>query len=513
VLFAITSQEIADAHLPQGLPAWIESSSRTIEVRGDRVGFRETFVWNSDDLVLVATSLEELLPRISIESDGPTVSPYGISQVLNHGFPPLPHTVFEGVSRLGSGDTFTVTNEHDHLTAANSSEYPWLSEFSRQDQVPSTTRLRELIAIAMDDQLTAAGGEGILMLSSGKDSVALAVALSDTGHTNVQCVTYKADPNDTEHIYASELCERLGLEHHTIQLPDDPAVTKAAMVRFFEWSVIPSADQGTIPYAIVVDEAKLESGGIIDGGGNDAYMGHLLSGRGRLKDSLRIRNRSIARLVTNLVPHDSPVNYFARSKAGAVLPNRMFRDRETRRFYADARETEDYWYQLSSDTGDLSMPDFMALSKMRHTEAARSNPKVYLAARSAGLEPLFPFCDEGIADYYFNLPEASKFDRASRTNKILLREMLKEAVDYDPAIVGSNFFGFDGAAFLIGNDDFVRDEVLSCDLWLPAIEPLVDDWLTALPDRPFLFHSLLALFMISGWHNHSVFLKSDTTSP
>jgi hypothetical protein len=512
VLFSATASEVADAQFRERLPDWIEFSDRTIEVNGDRVGFRETFVWNSDEIVLVATSLEELLPRIRIESNGPAVSPYGLSHLLNHGFPPLPHTVFEGVSRLGPGDTLSVTNEHDHLTAVPASEYPWLSKFSRQDQVPSTTRLRELIAGALDDQLSTAGDEGILMLSSGKDSVALAVALADTGHTNVQCVTYKAGPDDTEHVYASELCERLGLEHHTIQLPDDPTVTKAAVLRFFERSVIPSADQGTIPYAVVVDGAKLESGGIIDGGGNDAYMGHLLSGRGRLKDSLRIRNRSIARLVTNLVPHDSPVNYFARSKAGAALPNRMFRDRETRRFYADAQETEDYWYQLSSDGSDLSMPDFMAVSKMRHTEAARSNPKVYLAARSAGLEPLFPFCDEGIADYYFNLPEASKFDRASRTNKVLLRELLKEAVDYDPAIVGSNFFGFDGAAFLIGNEDFVREEVLSCDLWLPNIEPLVDDWLTALPSRPFLYHSLLALFMISGWHNHSAFLKSDTDS-
>jgi len=437
------------------------------------------------------------------------VSPFGISQLLNHGFPPLPHTVYEGVHRLGPGDTLRLIGEHGRLRRESTLDYPWLSDLSRQDQVPSTTRLRELIDGALASQLRSVGGAGILMLSSGKDSVALALALADGGHTGVQCVTFKSGPDDTEHVYAANLCERLGLEHHTVQMPDDPATTKATLLHFFVNSPLPSADQGTIPGAIVAHTARLDHGGIIDGAGNDPYMGYVISNRGRIKRSFRMRNRYLARVTTNLTRHDSPINYFARSEAATLLPGRMFRDRETRSFYSNAVETENFWYTLSRDASDLESIDFMGLTLIRHTEAARSNPRTFLVARASGLEPLFPFCDEGIADYYFNLPEVSRFDRSARTNKVLLRNLLAEVLGYDPKAVGSNYFAFDGASFLIDNEGFVREEVLSCDLWLPEVESMLNGWLAALPQRPFLFHSLLALFMVSGWHNHSVFLEHN----
>jgi asparagine synthetase B (glutamine-hydrolysing) len=510
VLFEISRDNIADGARTQQLPHWIDVDGSAAVVSGDRSAFRETFVWNTDERLLVSTTLEELLPRIGEVSNELPLSAYGLSHVLHHGFPPVPYTVFDGVSRLAPGDSATFSSVGDSLAGGVASDYPWRVGRSRQDQVPSIDKLRKLIAEAVTKQVESAGREGILMLSSGKDSVALAVALRDGGHTDVQCATFKSRSSDEEHVYAAALCERLGLEHHTIEMPRNPDVTRAAVLRLFEEAPIPSADQGTVPYAVVAHAAKLDRGALIDGGGNDAYMGHLLTSRNRVKRSLRIRNRAFSKLATKVTRHDSMVNYFARSQAAAFLPGRMFRDRETAQFYSGSEPTEDYWYDVSDDARELDMPDFLAVTKMRHTESARSNPKVYLTARSYGLEPLLPFCDDGIAEYYFNLPEASRFDRASRTNKILLREMLADAVGYDPESVGSNFFGFDGPRFLIENSGFVRDEILSCELWLPEIEGLLDGWLKALPSREFLFHSLLALFMISGWHNHSVFLDVNT---
>ncbi len=507
MLFDIPFDAIKSGLSPQQLPNWLVPRDEGLDVAGDRVSLRETFVWCSDDRVLVATTLEELLPSVTAESADLTVSPLGISHMLNHGFVPIPHTVYEGVRRLGPGDTLRFAVDGDGVSASLASSYPWLSDLSREDEVPSTSRLRELIASALDDQLNAAGGTGFLMLSSGKDSVVLALALADGGHTQVPCFTFKSGPGDTEHLYAAELCERLGLEHHTVEMPDDPATTKAALLHFFEHSPLPSVDLATIPYVIVAHTAGFDHGGIIDGSGNDTYMGYLLSSRGRIKHSLRIRNRHLARLTTKVVPHDSPVNYFARGRVGTFLPGRMFRDRETRSFFADAEEIDEYWYDTDRDDGALGLHDFVGVAQMRHKDTARSNSKVYLVARARGLEPLLPFCDERIADYYFNLPEAGRFDRSARANKILLRRLLAETLDYDAKVVGSNFFGFDGASFLIENERFVRDEILSCDLWLPDIEPMLDGWMRALPKRPFLYHSLVALFMVSGWHNHCSFIE------
>jgi len=509
-LFDVSIDNMRNQRLPEGAPSWFASNSHGIEVSGDRVEYRETFVWHSNERVLIATNLGELLTRLKSDSRDPAVSPFGISQVLNHGFSPVPHTAYEGVERLAGGDTAEFTVEEGQIARSITSSYPWLARLSRQDQTPSTTKLRELIASSVDRQMSSVSGDAMLMMSSGKDSTSLAIGLADGGHTSVPCFTFKSESSDREHVFAAEICNRLGLEHHTVPMPEDPATTKAALLRFFENSPLPSADLATIPYAIVTHAAGLDHGGIMDGCGNDAYMGYLPSGHIKLRNGLRTRSRRIAKAVQRTIPHDSRTNYFARSKAGALLPGRMFRDRETRQFYAEAMDTEDFWYRLSSDSADLDLADFVAATEVRHTDPARSNNKIHLAARASGLTPLLPFCDEAIADYCFNLPEASRLDRSRWVGKLLLRRHLAEAIDYDPAVAGSHHFQFDGASFLLDNEDFVREEILSCDLWLPKVEPMLDGWMDALPRRPFLFHSLIALFMISGWHNHSVFLGPDS---
>ncbi len=513
MLLEIDIDDIQDRRLPLQSPQWLGSVADGLQVVGDRVGYRETFVLRTDERVLIATTLDELLTRRSETLPAPVVSPFGVSQVLNHGLAPVPHTVYKGVQRLVSGSTTDFTVEDGRVTERSSFSYPWLSTRSREDQAPSTTRLRDLITSALNAQLESAGGTGMLMLSSGKDSVALALALVDGGHTAVPCVTFKSGPHDHEHGYAAHLCERLGLQHHTVSMPDDPETTKSALLHFFRHSPLPSVDHATIPYAIITQEAALTGGGIIDGSGNDGYMGFLPSSNLRTKHRWRIRNQYLAEMVKKRISHDSRINYLTRSKADTSLPGRMFRGRETRRFYDEAVDTEEFWRRKSSDARDLDMADFLAVTRQSQTESARTNPKIHLAARARGLKALLPFCNEGIADYYFNLPEVNRFDRSSGTNKLLLRQLLHDAIGYDPNEVGVNHFQFDGAAFLLSQEHFVRDEVLSCALWLPEVEPMLEAWTKALPKRPFLYHSLLALFMISGWHNHSFFLDHGRVAP
>jgi len=507
VLYNLSTSDIHHQRPPHGTPEWINATSHGIEVKGDRVEHRETFVWHDADQVLIATDIEELLIRLRDDSRSPTVSPFGISQVLNHGFTPVPYTAIEGIERLAGGDTLELVIDNGEIGSVVSSSYPWLARLSRQNQTASTTELRELISRSVDDQLATVQGNAILMLSSGKDSTSLAIALADGGHRDVPCFTFKSGPADTEHVFAAETCDRLSLEHHTVAMPN-PVTTESALLSFFEHAPLPSADPATIPYVVITDAVGIESGGVIDGCGNDGYMGYLPSGHIRLRNSLRVRNQKLARALQNRLRLDSRVNYFTRSKAGALLPGRMFRDREIRLFYADAQDTEEFWYQESHDAAHLDLVDFVAATEVRHTDPARSNNKIHRAAAARGLQPLLPFCNDAIAEYCFNLPEADRFDRSGWTSKLLLRQHLAEAIDYDPALAGSHYFAFDGASFLLENQTFVREEIQSCDLWLPEVRRMLDDWIDALPRRPFLFHSLLALFMVSGWHNHSPLIRN-----
>jgi len=503
--FDIGINAIRAQQLPPDAPPWITVTHDGWNVAGDRAGYRETFVWADPQRVIISTTLEELVESMEALSIAPAISPFGISQILHHGFPPVPHTVFQGVSRLASGDVAHLAANDGEIGLTITSAWPWLSALSREDQVPSPERLRDLIGSALNRQLESSDSSSVLMLSSGKDSAALAVALAAEGRTDVSCFTFKAGPKDQEHVYAAELCRRLNLTHHTFVMPTDSAATERALVHFFERSPFPTADQAAIPYLIITEETKGEYGSIIDGGGNDGYMGFLPSRDTRIKHTFRVRNRAIANIIKNRITHDSPLNYFTRTRAATALPNRMFRNSETREFYPDAVDTDAYWQEQGLALSHLEEFDFLAATRTRHSEPSRVHPKVFMAARAHNMTPILPYCDEALADYYFNLPETSRFERSTRTNKLLLRELLEEAVGYESAKVGANHFQFDGASFLLDNRRFVRDEILSCQLWSPDLEPILEQWLQALPQRPFLYHSLLALFMISGWHNHSIY--------
>lgn len=512
MIYEVGRTDILDQLPPREAPKWICGGSNGIEVAGDRVEYRETFVWHDDNRALISTDIGEILAHLTSGPMLPAASPFGISQVLNHGFTPVPHTAIEGIVRLAGGDTVTLVVEDDKIESSVSSEYPWLARLSRQDLTADPAELGRLIAASVDDRLAATQGDTLLMLSSGKDSTSLAIALAAGGHTDVECYTFTSRPTDTEHVFAAGTCTRLGLQHHTVSMPENPTTTRAALLKFFERAPLPSADPATIPYAIITHMVGLESGGIMDGCGNDGYMGYLPSGHIRMRNNLRIRNRSVARLIQNMIQLDSRANYFTRSKAAAFIPGRMFRDRETRRFYADAQNTEDFWYKESRSAAELDLVDFVAATEVRHTDPARSNNKVHLAAHASGLTAILPFCDEPIADYCFNLPEADRFDRSGWTSKLLLRQHLAQTIDYDPVVAGSHYFAVDGASFLLANHAFVRDEVLSCELWGPELAPLFDGWMKALPNRRFLFHALLALFMISGWHNHFPLVNKSRAS-
>ncbi len=486
-------------------PSWIQPRSSGLEIVGDDGGYRETFVAPRGDQVLVGNKLSELLPALSSAGMPASIDPFGVTHLVDTGFVPLPNTEFRDIYRVTSGDSIVATSVAGRVHAEVKSDYPWLPAKSREDESPSTARLHELIVASTERQLDSCGGSGLLMMSSGKDSVALAIALAEAGRA-IPCFTFKSSPTDNEHRVAAEFCQRLGLEHTTVEMPRDPTVVRHHLTNFFENSPAPSGDHAAIPMIAAVAASGVAAGGIIDGGGNDAWMGYVADRAKRFKQRYRIRNRRLADLVARTVRVDSPVNYLARSIAGATLPGRSLRHHETRRFYPDAINSDDYWYDLSKGLEDRDLMDVMTLALIRQTEGARSNLKVRLVAESLDMAALLPFCDGELANYYFHLPAAARLDESTRTNKMLLRQLLKEKVGYDPSEIGVGYFSFDGISFLQENTDFVREEILSCEMWEPAIEPMLTKWLAGLHRRPYIWHVLVPLFMVSGWHNHSRFL-------
>jgi asparagine synthase (glutamine-hydrolysing) len=435
-----------------------------------------------------------------------TVDPTGITEILMHGLVAVPDSSIDGVMKLASGDTVAATTSGAGITLSASNDFPWVPDKSRRDGVPDTAVLRKLIAAATSDAVGRNDGDAALLLSSGKDSVSVAVGLAEAGLTSVPCFTFRHREDDVEYEYAADLCHRLGLEHHTVPMPDDAETVRRNLMRYFHHAPAPSVDMTVPAYMILAERAGLGHGALLDGSGSDLYMGWRATRANRIKRRFRIRNRTVSNMVRRALPIHSPLNYLTRSEVGSVLQLRLFRPHEIARFYPDAVDVDDRWYELSDREGLEDRVAWLAASPLRLDEAGRTTNKAFLAAEASGKTVELPFADERIAEYYFNLPEGARYDRGTNTIKVLLRDMLAESVDYDPVAMTKSWFGFDATRLLTEHPDWVRDEVLGCELWSSEVEPLFDRLVDVLPRRPFVYHALYALFMVSGWHNHCEYL-------
>ena len=115
-----------------------------------------------------------------------------------------------------------------------------------------------------------------------------------------------------------------------------------------------------------------------------------------------------------------------------------------------------------------------------------------------------PWCDAPIIDYYFNLPRNMRFNDQSYTNKVQLRAMLRDEIQYRDQIIGKRYFQFNRVAFFIANRDRVYDEIVNCAYWErePA-ERLLQAAYRRLSRNPRVGVALNAWFLLSGWLNHN----------
>ena len=507
----LTQAELKQGHGPAAVPSWLKVSPGCAAIVGAPMGVPEIFVFHSTDLLIAGTSMPEVLTRLEEIQRSPTISAFAISQFLHRGIVPAPYTEWEDIWLVGIGARVVLNSRPTGIDIDFERVYPYVGSNSTGKSEPSTAMLLQLLTSAVDRQVADAGDEGFLMMSSGKDSVSVAVALAERGRDDISCATYRSDPTNTENDMAAEICRKLGLRHRTLDLPVDRDVVEERLVRFFEGSPRPCGDSAQIPYALAVGESGLRAGAVLDGSGSDFYMGIIPSRSVKLKHRLRIRNESVARSVEALVPIHSSVNYLTRSRVPTSFPCRSFRFRDTSRFYDDVVETRAWWRTVSDETDSLDDVDLEGAVVRVFYDQASVHLKAFVAASASGMEAGLPYCDPAVADYAFNLPRSDRYDVKTGVSKILVRRMLLETIGYDADAVGKHFFSFAGDRFLREHRGFVLAEISSCDLWSDDVAALAASWIDRLQRRPLLYHSLLMLFQLSGWYNHSRYVRQPSS--
>jgi hypothetical protein len=265
-----------------------------------------------------------------------------------------------------------------------------------------------------------------LMASGGKDSLSIAWALSQLGQkcTLVHCRDYL---RDDESVPTREAAALLGHDYLEIET-HLPNVNDFLRERSSLLS-LPIADVAFFPYvaAVLRVEQKQKaarnsprSALLLDGMGNDAYMGHIPGGREK-----RLLSLPRCHVSESLISYFYGNNYI---HYGLEILSR----------YPYERHFSGAGFSVKGLSHDELQASFRELSSNPELRRALIRGSIFdpdccirKGILAAGTSPIveirYPYISKRLVDFFEQLDSSLKFDYHSGVNKLLLRELLRHS--------------------------------------------------------------------------------------
>ena len=364
--------------------------------------------------------------RIAREKS-PALSRFGLATYLRVGFLPTPLSVYAHEYVVNDYDG-KFYDELDSGTGAFSRDLRQFVGVRRRspDAVFDEKIAREEIRSTLLNT-TAGVTDGyehvFLMVSGGKDSAAIAWALRELGRnaTLIHC-TNRGRENESPDV--ERLAKQLGYE--CLFLADDIELVDEFLSKKVQSLPIPMGDPAFFAYLRAVREinstldlSRQERVVLLDGMGNDSYMGHIPPKREKLilnLPRLSFLNEKIISLT-----YEQPVVHYALEM--------LFKRREERHFSGAF---------FAADEGAISpdLPHIFASYKS-HPEERRALVRggildidagmrkgVLAATLDSRIDVAFPFLDPRWVKLFETFPEREMFDYPASLNKKILRNFL-----------------------------------------------------------------------------------------
>jgi len=278
----------------------------------------------------------------------------------------------------------------------------------------------------------------LLMLSDGKDSLSLAIALSELG-IECQTLTLLRRRDDDMRSYLTGVCKKLG---HTPYFINVDEIVESLDVNLyldsFKKMETPVLDQGYIFFLFGINQFFkkynfcAENYEIIDGLGNDEYLGYMMS-KGQWW-SFKLSKLGLWKLLPNGM---KSLKWFLRSPAesnGDLSTLACFFN------LSSSYDLNSYFSKIPSSTEKLTYLDFRAFSRGAFHDHQCMMGKADVSARYLGSSAVFPWLEEGLSTFCFNIPLVEKLNFEKITNKIPLRKLLKEKLDWEQDKRGVDLF-------------------------------------------------------------------------
>jgi len=307
-------------------------------------------------------------------------------------------------------------------------KYRHLSESYLANSEVDESILLEKMVEALRLKLSGNDKEPLLLLSDGKDSMGLAVALSEMG---IKCKTLsflrRSDLQLKE--YISQVTEKLGHTPFFVNV-DEIQVNYSSKIFLKACGEMdyPVLDQGFFFFLfgskIFFDTEKLNPNDyvIVDGLGNDEHFGYMASKN-------QLKSYSLSKLgLWKILPRSLPaLRWYFRS------PSESHGDLSALAAvfsFGQSYDLNKYFSKIPKSLNELEYIDFRAFSRGAFHDHQCMMGKTIATARCLSSSVIFPWAEKSLGEYCFNLPVSSKFNFKNFKNKLLLRSLLEKKIQW-----------------------------------------------------------------------------------
>lgn len=417
--------------------AWVaifwDNSRHRLLVARDAVGIETVYVARSDREILFATDLRLLR---SIENNY-SIDEQALAEFLHFLYIPSPRTIYRGITSVLPGHALVIEDEKVTQQPYATPRFRLgrsISDPNELDAILASElpRFEKHLFDAVQDSLPTSGRVGLL-LSGGKDSSALAIALKHLAGSRTLAITV-SNPNRQldESTYASRIAKFLGLEHFIYNPTDDELFVTAN--ELFSGLGQPVGDPAIIPLVAMFRRLPEEISVIFDGTGNDYYFGITRPIGRKIYEWRRMFDRFVPKIfqpallgVLKYAP--STVGYVAKAwmrpiEESFVSWNGWTEDELEKLLRHQVSFTDTYLWQTMQHLGTQGWLALQTQIICNIWEPHAAYAKVVCAARETGKSFRFPFVDNRLARFVNALPQPLQFEGA--TNKVLLRAFLRK---------------------------------------------------------------------------------------
>ncbi|MBN1875879.1 MAG: hypothetical protein JXA33_16775 [Anaerolineae bacterium] len=460
------SHAVVSGYVDRGLRAFATLNGAWLAVVFDRekqcavfardgVGFETLYVATSGPRIVFASDLRAFrLAGLATEYDE-----QAIMEFLHYLYVPSPRSVYKDVSSVLPGHALVIdpqgTRQKRFAPPRFVQGVPLRDEgkihAAIQDYLPL---FEERMLVAAESCIPRRGRIGLL-LSAGKDSTSLAVALKEVAPDRVVALTmaFGGPPLD-ESSDAASVCEYLGIPHKVYTPASD------ALIPGFQRLVMcedqPMGDTASLPLLLASSAFPEDVSVVWDGTGNDYYFGyvhHFDEYRDHKRRQfkrfvpdfawplfLRIMQLGPARFASTARDWQTPL------EEAFVTLNGWTQEELKRLWQRDVDWSNTYMWELVRKNTDK---DWIALKSEIEgsiwTPSASIRKSVYVA-RAAGLALRMPLIDNRLAEFVNGLPQELQYWGYS--NKTLLRAYLAKHLPRELVEKPKRYFFFDTNALI-----------------------------------------------------------------